>query len=90
MIDLGDVGESLIDPGEAGEKEVFLEPRDSYTDTGLDLNGDGIVDRADLHEFAHEVFDLGVHGGDAVIGDAIDHDVSVVSHDHHDDGLFDG
>jgi hypothetical protein len=56
----GDEDDASVAPLDA---DVF-DPADLASDTDLDLTGDGVVDRADLHEAASP-FDFGVdhHGG---------------------------
>lgn len=77
-----------------GETQVFLDPRDSYTDTDLDLNGDGLVDALDLHTAVTDFFDVSI-GDDPGNGEAAadgyegpDDDGHVVDpvHDAPDDG----
>lgn len=69
--------EELVDDGET---QVFLDPQDSYTDTDLDLTGDGLVDGADLHEAVTGFFDFSVED-DGSYGES--------AHGH-DDGSDDG
>lgn len=63
-----DPTDDLVDDGET---QVFLDPRDSYTDEDLDLNGDGLVDAGDLHTAVSDFFDLSV-GDDSGYDDAAD------------------
>jgi hypothetical protein len=75
---LDEIGDALFgeDDDEAAGSLFDTDPADAATDTDLDLTGDGVVDRADLHE-ARSVFDFRVAEGD--------------HHDHgHDGSLFDG
>jgi hypothetical protein len=75
---LDEIGDALFgeDDDEAATSLFDTDPADAATDTDLDLTGDGVVDRADLHE-ARSVFDFRVAESD--------------HHDHtHDGGLFDG
>jgi hypothetical protein len=75
---LDEIGDALFgeDDEEASASLFDTDPVDAATDTDLDLTGDGVVDRADLHE-ARSVFDFRVAEGD--------------HHPHPDDGnLFDG
>jgi hypothetical protein len=75
---LDEIGDALFgeDDDEAAASLFDTDPADATTDTDLDLTGDGVVDRADLHE-ARSVFDFHVSETD--------------HHPHPDDGgLFEG
>jgi hypothetical protein len=84
-----DQGSSALQAGSTdevvddGETQVLLDPSDSYTDTDLDLNGDGLVDGGDLHTAVSDFFDLSV--GDDAGHDVAADDVEPV-HDAPDDG----
>jgi hypothetical protein len=74
---LDEVREALFGDDDAAAASPFdTDPVDLETDTDLDLTGDGVVDRADLHEAASS-FDFGVSG-------------SGHHGHHHDDGVMDG
>jgi hypothetical protein len=72
---IDEVREALFGEDDAAAASPFdTDPGDIGTDTDLDLTGDGLVDRADLHEAASSLdFDVseGHHG-----------------HGHHDDGVM--
>ena len=73
---IDEVREALFGEDDAGAASPFdTDPVDLETETDLDLTGDGVVDRADLHEAASSL-DFGVSDGH--------------HHGHHDDGLIDG
>ncbi len=73
---IDEVREALFGDEDAAAASPFdTDPVDLETDTDLDLTGDGVVDRADLHEAASS-FDFGVSGGGH-------------GHGHHDDGVID-
>ena len=72
---LDEVREALFGDDDAAAASPFdTDPVDLETETDLDLTGDGVVDRADLHEAASS-FDFGVAGQH--------------HHGHHDDGVMD-
>jgi hypothetical protein len=80
----GGEAEQLLDDGET---QVFLDPSDSYTDTDLDLTGDGLVDAADFHEAVTGFFDFTTED-DGAYEDA-DHEAVDPIHDApEDDGMF--
>ncbi len=76
-----------------GETQVFLDPSDSYTDTDLDLNSDGLVDGADFHTAINDFFDTDVEDdysstdGEYGVADEVDEPADPI-HDVPDDGLF--
>ena len=72
---LGIEDELFGEDDEAAAGPFDTDPVDLETDTDLDLTGDGVVDRADLHE-AGSALDFDVSGGHP-------------SHGHHDDGVID-
>lgn len=73
---IDEVREALFGEDDAGAASPFdTDPVDLETETDLDLTGDGVVDRADLHEAASS-FDFGVSDGHH-------------HHVHHDDGVMD-
>jgi hypothetical protein len=68
---LEEIGDALFGDEGDGDDEALVaaaappfdaDPADIASDEDLDLTGDGVVDRADLHE-ATSVFDFGVAGG---------------------------
>jgi hypothetical protein len=72
---LDEIGDALFgEDDDDASVQLFDDPADATTDTDLDLTGDGVVDRADLHE-ARSLLDFKVAEGD---------------HHPHDGGLFDG
>ena len=83
----GGEAEELLDDGET---QVFLDPSDSYTDTDLDLTGDGIVDGADFHEAVTGFFDFTTEDDgtydDYAAGD--DEPVDPIHDAPQDDGMF--
>lgn len=76
------------------ETQVFLDPSDSYTDTDLDLNSDGLVDGADFHTAINDFFDTNVEDdysstdGDYGAADDADDPVDPIHDVPDDDGLF--
>ena len=72
---IDEVREALFGEDDAAAASPFdTDPGDIGTDTDLDLTGDGLVDRADLHEAASSL-DFDVSGGPH-------------GHGHHDDGVM--
>jgi hypothetical protein len=69
------------------ETQVFLDPSDSYTDTDLDLNGDGLVDGGDFHTAVSDFFDVSVDD-DGSYDDGADEPVDPI-HDAPDAGFDD-
>ena len=73
---IDEVREALFGDDDAAAASPFdTDPVDLETETDLDLTGDGVVDRADLHE-AGSSFDFHADEGQH-------------HHTHHDDGIFD-
>ncbi len=73
---IDEVREALFGGDDPAAASPFdTDPVDLETETDLDLTGDGVVDRADLHEAASS-FDFEVGGGHG--------------HGHHGDGVIDG
>ena len=70
-----EVRDALFGDDEAAAGPFDTDPVDLETDTDLDLTGDGVIDRADLHEAASS-FDFDVSTG-------------APHHGHHDDGVID-
>jgi hypothetical protein len=85
----GEGGDELLDDGET---QVFLDPSDSYTDTDLDLTGDGLVDAADFHEAVTGFFDFTTEDDgtydDYAADDGHDEVVDPIHDAPHDDGMF--
>jgi len=72
---IDEVREALFGEDDAAAASPFdTDPGDVGTDTDLDLTGDGLVDRDDLHEAASSL-DFDVSGGHH-------------GHGHHDDGVM--
>jgi hypothetical protein len=72
---IDEVREALFGEDDAAAASPFdTDPGDIGTDTDLDLTGDGLVDRDDLHEAASSL-DFDVSGGPH-------------GHGHHDDGVM--
>ena len=78
-----------------GETQVFLDPSDSYTETDLDLNGDGLVDPGDFHTAINDFFDTNVDddysstdSDYAADGHVDHHDVDPIHDVPDDNGLF--
>jgi hypothetical protein len=72
---IAEVREALFGEDDAAAASPFdTDPGDVGTDTDLDLTGDGLVDRDDLHEAASSL-DFDVSGGHH-------------GHGHHDDGVM--
>ena len=72
---IDEVREALFGEDDAAAASPFdTDPGDIGTDTDLDLTGDGLVDRDDLHEAASSL-DFDVSGGHH-------------GHGHHDDGVM--
>lgn len=76
---------STDDLVDGGDTQVFLDPRDSYTDEDLDLNGDGLVDAGDLHTALSDFFDMSVGSESGDDGAEAD-DAGHLDHHPHDDG----